>query len=246
QLLNHTGELLIKGSLETVLRYGYSGSWVALHIAFLTWSPPPGTYWVCGQKAFSSFSREGQGICCIGHIVPNLRITKELPQGHLRNKRTADQEAVETLAKLGQFSSILRGLLTPIGAFSNHQDIVLLASVLSVFLNETTGALSDIKQELAEFHQLSIQNRWASQGGVCTLINAEYCSFVEDKTVSLENYIKKLDKLQPALNNVFTGRNGFGSLFSWFSCWGWVQKLVSFLLSCTTLLTLICCCCKCL
>ncbi|XP_060128174.1 uncharacterized protein LOC132591772 [Zootoca vivipara] len=210
--------------------------------------PLSGLFWVCSTRAFTWVSIHMQGSCYLGHVHPGLRVTRNLPHGRRRNRRSP----VTSRKPSASGETWLRALIPAYGAYSNHLDILRLTDILLRFINESEASTMSVLTELTQVRSMTLQNRLAldlllaSQGGTCKLIGAECCSYISDQTLNVTAHLQTMDSLVHDLRNIQHEGLGNWDPWSWLPNVTWLREVVKgtvyIAISLALLLFLSCCC----
>ncbi|NXN60178.1 SYCY1 protein, partial [Rynchops niger] len=91
------------------------------------------------------------------------------------------------------FHSFLRAVIPSLGVQQLERAIVNISAEMEIIANATAAALAGLQIEVQSLKAVVWQNRealdllTAQAGGVCTLINASCCTFVDQSGVVLSN-----------------------------------------------------------
>ena len=144
---------------------------------------PPGTYVVCNDKAYGRWPSVGSGVCYLAYLVPLIRkaSSEEIRYLHMtRAKRN-----------LSRFQSILGTIIPFYGVYNNQEELKALSLTLERHMNYSLASISALNHEIQEVKKVALQNRMAldlllaAQGGVCSLIGDECCTYVSDASESV-------------------------------------------------------------
>lgn len=133
-ILQHsTKHTLFQGELTEYLRPNLGNSSGTTEKAVTTWHPSLGTYWACGQKTFTVFPSDGQGVCFWGWVTPAIRIVNTLPTGRHRNKCNMPKILTVTVPLING-ETVIGAIFFWVGVAMNHRDISLLAATFNFYL----------------------------------------------------------------------------------------------------------------
>lgn len=186
-------------------------------------SSPVGMYWVCGNLAYPYLPVDYKGRCGLAYVVPAMRVAHSLPQKPLLKRARRGVSDVFGTHHQSPFKNALGPLLPFYGIMSALDQIADLSHAIEVIANETGKALMLISSELASVRLLALQNRaaldflLAAQGGTCSVIGSECCTFVPEYNATIGDIVNHLrdtaNSVHQESSSVFDWlRTTFGSL----------------------------------
>ncbi|XP_049911421.1 endogenous retroviral envelope protein HEMO-like [Epinephelus moara] len=179
-------------------------------------SSPVGMYWVCGNLAYPHLPVDYKGRCGLAYVIPAMRVTNYLPRKPPPKRVRRGTSDIFGTHKQSPFKNIVGPLLPFYGVMSALDQIADLSHAIEVIANETSRALILLSSELASVRLLALQNRaaldflLAAQGGTCSVIGSECCTFVPDYNATINDIVNHL------LGTANSIHQDSSSLFDWF------------------------------
>lgn len=125
-------------------------------------------------------------------------VHEETPQGLLRTPWIRTKHMYDPLARYNKgYNSFLRALILALGVAQLQKVIVNISATLETVENATTDTLRAIQGEVSSLSKVELRN-WmaldlltAKEGGVCTIINQSYCTYII-KDLRIEKDLRKI------------------------------------------------------
>ncbi|XP_029988278.1 endogenous retroviral envelope protein HEMO-like [Sphaeramia orbicularis] len=187
---------------------------LAHRTAMCSISSPVGMYWVCGSLAYPYLPVDYSGRCGLAYVVPAMRVARSLPKKPHHRKRRGASDIFGTHHQSG-LKNVLGPLLPFYGVMSALDQISDLSHAIETIANETGRALQLMSSELASVRLLALQNRAAldfllsAQGGTCSVIGSECCTFVPEYNATINDIVNHLHVTATSVHQESS------SLFDW-------------------------------
>ncbi|KAM9323863.1 tapasin [Gastrophryne carolinensis] len=195
-----------------------------------------GIYFICGRRAYAWIPTNGQGTCYIGKVMPGIKIYNDTVEAeieatvHLRFKRSLFTISDMWWALTPEWTGWGMEIMIRLNNFS---------TLIDTMLNETMQAVNLGNLELRQVRKMVLQNQMAldyllaSQGGYCTFIGDDCCTWIDDDSDAVEAHVEKVRELQNRERDIgkdrwnpFQGMSGiFGSIGNWF--YGILKSIVA-------------------
>uniref|UniRef100_A0A452IRZ9 Uncharacterized protein n=1 Tax=Gopherus agassizii TaxID=38772 RepID=A0A452IRZ9_9SAUR len=173
------------------------------------------SFYICGKFAYKWLPHHWHGSCYLGCLAPPLRVLAQAPSGRPRYYWSLEA-TIEPISEGDRFGMIFLPLY---GVGCLAQLYCRLSVFLTQFANETLAIEKSLNSELYQLRLLALQNRQAldyvlaSQGGVCTIIGAECCTYVPEN--SADKHILSAEQAFNQWKAQEQASSPLDSLFSW-------------------------------